>query len=54
VSDAADRIIALAHKQSEHPLRNAILFMTGWIILVAIGVVLIVIDMLFLEKKRAV
>ena len=43
MSDAADRIIALAHKQSEHPLRNAILFMTGWIILVAIGVVLIVV-----------
>lgn len=38
----ADRIISLLNKQSEHPVRNAVLFMAGWTILILLGVLLIV------------
>ena len=37
----ANRIVSLLNKQSQHPLRNAILFMIGWVILVLVGVAFI-------------
>ncbi|EFL93125.1 S26 family signal peptidase [Mobiluncus curtisii] len=38
----SNRIVSLLNKQSQHPLRNAIIFMIGWVILILVGVVFIV------------
>lgn len=41
MSMQTNRIVSLLNKQSQHPLRNAILFMIGWVILVLVGVAFI-------------
>lgn len=38
-----DRIISLLSKQSEHPVRNSILFAFGWFFLIFVGAILMVI-----------
>lgn len=43
MSTQADRIVSLLSKQSAHPLRNAILFVFGWVFLVLLSVVCIII-----------
>lgn len=41
MSMQTNRIVSLLNKQSQHPLRNAIFFMIGWVILVLVGVAFI-------------
>lgn len=38
----ADRVISLLNKKSKHQVRNSIIFVTGWVILVLIGILFIV------------
>lgn len=40
MSNQSDRIISLLTRQSEHPARNTILFVTGWVVLILVGAVL--------------
>ncbi|MCI6583897.1 MAG: S26 family signal peptidase [Mobiluncus porci] len=43
MSTQPDRIISLLNKQSEHPVRNSILFALGWVLLIFLGAVLMVV-----------
>ena len=41
MSMQTNRIVSLLNKQSQHPLRNAVFFMIGWVILILVGVAFI-------------